>query len=167
MQLLQNARWSPAFRRSLRLKAGLQRGCSPGLHPRPEMPPIQMGVYCNGVWFVDTAGTGQYDGSYSYWGWDSPSSPLVPVVGNWDGGGTKSQFGVYNQGVWFRDADGTHQWDAANQAAVAYLGWAGAQPVVGDWYNYTSAAGVLPQMGTAVSRFGAAIQASFTAATFR
>ena len=37
--------------------------------------------------------------------------------------------------------------------------------MVGDWYNYTSAAGVLPQMGTAVSRFGAAIQASFTAAT--
>ena len=88
----------------------------------------QMGVYCNGVWFLDSTGTGQYDGTYSYWGWSSPSSPLIPVVGNWNGGGTKSQFGVYNQGVWFRDADGTHAWDAANQAAVAYFGWAGRSP---------------------------------------
>ena len=120
----------------------------------------QMGVYCNGVWFLDSTGTGQYDGTYSYWGWSSPSSPLIPVVGNWNGGGTKSQFGVYNQGVWFRDADGTHVWDAANQAAVAYFGWAGAQPVVGDWLSYTSGArapsrpaaaaaiGTWPQAGT-------------------
>ena len=100
----------------------------------------QMGVYCNGVWFLDSKGTGQYDGTYSYWGWSSPSSPLIPVVGNWNGGGTKSQFGVYSQGVWFRDADGTHAWDAANQAAVAYFGWAGAQPVVGDWLSYTASA---------------------------
>ena len=100
----------------------------------------EMGVYCNGVWFLDSKGTGQYDGTYSYWGWSSPTSPLIPVVGNWNGGGTKSQFGVYSQGVWFRDADGTHAWDAANQAAVAYFGWAGAQPVVGDWLTYTSGA---------------------------
>ena len=111
----------------------------------------QMGVYCNGVWFVDSKGTGQYNGTYSYWGWSSPSSPLVPVVGNWNGGGTKSQFGVYNQGVWFRDADGTHAWDAANQAAVAYFGWAGAQPVVGNWYNYTSASRVQSQPAAAAA----------------
>ena len=98
----------------------------------------EMGVYCNGVWFLDSTGTNKYDGTYSYWGWSSPSSPLIPVAGDWSGSGTKDQFGVYSQGVWFRDADGTHQWDAANQAAVAYLGWAGAQPAVGDWYNYAT-----------------------------
>ena len=96
----------------------------------------EMGVYCQGVWFLDSTGTGKYDGSYSYWGW---SGSLIPVAGNWDGG-TKSQFGVYTQGVWFRDMDGTHQWDAANQAATAYFGWAGAQPVVGNWYNYATSA---------------------------
>ena len=98
----------------------------------------QMGVYCNGVWFLDSTGSGQWDNSYSYWGWSSPSSPLIPVAGNWSGTGDKDQFGVYNQGVWFRDADGTHQWDAANQAATAYFGWAGAQPVAGYWYNYAT-----------------------------
>ena len=97
----------------------------------------EMGVYCQGVWFVDSTGTGQYSGNYAYWGW---SGSLIPVVGNWSGTGNKDQFGVYYQGVWFRDADGTHQWDAANQAAVAYFGWAGAQPVVGDWFNYASSA---------------------------
>ena len=98
----------------------------------------EMGVYCQGVWFLDSTGAGKWDGGYSYWGW---SGSLVPVVGNWGQVGGKSQFGVYTQGVWFRDMDGTHAWDAANQAAVAYFGWAGAQPVVGDWFNYTSAAG--------------------------
>ena len=101
----------------------------------------EMGVYCNGVWFLDSTGTGKYDGKYSYWGWSSPSSPLIPVVGNWSGIGDKDQFGVYNQGVWFRDADGTHQWDATNQAALAYYGWQGALPVVGSWAGATAPRG--------------------------
>ena len=102
----------------------------------------EMGVYCNGVWFLDSTGTNKYDGTYSYWGWSSPSSPLIPVAGNWSDSGTKDQFAVYNKGVWFRDLDGTHTWDAANQAAVAYLGWSGAKPVVGDWIGSTRAAAV-------------------------
>ena len=84
----------------------------------------EMGVYCQGVWFLDSAGSGTWDGRYSYWGWTS--STLVPVAGNWSDSGTKDQFAVYNQGVWFRDADGTHTWDAANQAATGYFGWSGA-----------------------------------------
>ena len=83
----------------------------------------EMGVYCNGVWFLDSTGSGKWDGTHSYWGWSN--SQLVPVVGNWSDSGLKDQFAVYNQGVWFRDADGTHTWDAANQAATAYFGWAG------------------------------------------
>ena len=136
----------------------------------------EMGVYCNGVWFLDSTGSGKYDGTYSYWGWYSPNSPLVPVAGDWGGTGTKDQFAVYNQGVWFRDVDGTHQWDATNQAAVAYFGWAGAQPVVGDWLNYASAAqgaslpaaavaAALPPAGAVASQVGAAIQSPFTADT--
>ena len=97
----------------------------------------EMGVYCQGVWFLDSTGSGKWDGSFSYWGW---SGSLIPVVGNWSSGGNKDQFGVYNQGVWFRDADGTHQWDAANQAALAYLGWSGALPVVGNWPGSTQPA---------------------------
>ena len=107
----------------------------------------EMGVYCNGVWFLDSTGTGKYDGTYSYWGWNAP---LIPVVGNWSGTGNKDQFGVYSQGVWFRDYDGTHQWDAANQAATAYFGWSGALPVVGNWPSLPVQAEP-PAMGGAAS----------------
>ena len=89
----------------------------------------EIGVYCNGVWFRDTAGTGQWDGSYTYWGWNGA---LVPVAGDWNGEG-KDEPGVYSQGVWFRDYDNTDQWDVTNQSATAYYGWPGALPVVGNW----------------------------------
>ena len=120
----------------------------------------EMGVYCKGVWFLDSTGTGKYNGTYSYWGWNAS---LIPVVGDWNHTGIKDQFGVFNQGVWFRDADGTHQWDAANQAAVAYFGWTGAQPVVGDWYSYaTGAAAQADSLAAAVSLASQAAAASLT-----
>ena len=99
----------------------------------------EMGVYCQGVWFLDSTGSGQWDGGHAYWGW---AGSLIPVVGNWSGSGAKSQFGVYNQGAWFLDYDNSHLWDAANQAALTYYGWAGAQPVVGVWGSgFQAAAG--------------------------
>ena len=76
------------------------------------------------------------------------------MAGDWGSTGTKDQFAVYSQGVWFRDADGTHQWDATNQAAVAYFGWSGAQPVGGDWPGATPAPAV-----------GGSIRASAASAT--
>ena len=85
----------------------------------------EMGVYCQGVWFLDSTDSNKWDGGHTYWGW---SGSLIPVVGNWSGNGTKSQLGVYNQGVWFLDYDNTHTWDAANQAALAYYGWSGRSP---------------------------------------
>ena len=98
-----------------------------------------MGVYCQGVWFLDSTGSGQWDGSHTYWGW---AGTLTPVVGNWTGSATKSQFGVYNQGAWFLDYDNSHLWDAANQAALTFYGWTGAQPVVGNWGSgFQAAAG--------------------------
>ena len=92
----------------------------------------EMGVYCQGVWFLDSTGGGQWDGGHTYWGW---AGSLIPVVGNWATGGTKSQFGVYNLGAWFLDYDNSHLWDAANQAALTFYGWAGALPLVGNWGN--------------------------------
>ena len=85
----------------------------------------EMGVYCQGVWFLDSTDSNKWDGSYTYWGW---AGSLIPVVGNWSGSSAKSQFGVYNQGAWFLDYDNTHSWDAANQAALTFYGWAGRCP---------------------------------------
>ena len=79
-----------------------------------------MGVYSNGVWFRDTTGSNQWDGTHAYWGWNTPS--LIPVVGDWNNSGV-DELGVYNQGVWYRDYDGTHTWDTTNQNATEYLGW--------------------------------------------
>ena len=86
----------------------------------------EMGVYSDGVWFLDSTGSNQWDDAFTYWGWDDPA--LIPVAGNWSGSGTKSQLGVYDQGVWFLDYDNSHTWDAVNQTAVAYYGWAGRSP---------------------------------------
>ena len=90
----------------------------------------EMGVYCQGVWFLDSTGSGQWDGNHTYWGW---AGSLIPVVGNWTGSSAKSQFGVYNQGAWFLDYDNSHLWDAANQAALTFYGWTAALPLVGNW----------------------------------
>ena len=90
----------------------------------------EMGVYCQGVWFLDSTDSNKWDGGHTYWGW---SGSLIPVVGNWTGSSAKSQFGVYNQGAWFLDYDNSHTWDAANQAALTFYGWTGAMPLVGNW----------------------------------
>ena len=90
----------------------------------------EMGVYCQGVWFVDATDGNKWDGNHTYWGW---AGSLVPVAGNWSGSGAKSQLGVYANGAWFLDYDNTHAWDTANQAALTYYGWSGAQPLVGNW----------------------------------
>ena len=79
-------------------------------------------------WCLDTAsGVEQFDFGFT-------GSNVIPVVGDWNGDG-KTEVGVYCNGAWFRDMDGSHTWDATNQAAVAYLGWAGASviPVPGYW----------------------------------
>ena len=90
----------------------------------------EMGVYCQGVWFLDSTDSNKWDGGHTYWGW---AGSLIPVVGNWTGSSAKSQFGVYNQGAWFLDFDNSQTWDAVNQAALTYFGWAGALPAVGNW----------------------------------
>ena len=112
----------------------------------------EMGVYCQGVWFLDSTGSGQWDNGHTYWGW---AGSLIPVVGDWTGSSAKSQFGVYNQGAWFLDYDNSHLWDAANQAALTFFGWAGAQPVVGNWGSGFQASAAKPASGVQTPMLGA------------
>ena len=125
----------------------------------------EMGVYCQGVWFLDSTGSGQWDGGHTYWSW---AGSLIPVVGDWTGSSAKSQFGVYNQGAWFLDYDNSHLWDAANQAALTFYGWAGAQPVVGNWGSgfqmaATAIASLLQPAGATPSMPDATLPPWFTA----
>jgi len=96
----------------------------------------KIGVYCNGVWFLDYDGNYQWDGGQVGvdkevgWGW----AGVTPVVGDWNGDG-KTKIGVYSNGFWFLDYDGNYVWDGGNvgvDKAVGW-GWAGVTPIVGDW----------------------------------
>ena len=113
----------------------------------------EMGVYCQGVWFLDSTDSNKWDGGHTYWGW---AGTLTPLVGNWTGSSAKSQFGVYSQGAWFLDYDNSHLWDAANQAALTFYGWAGAQPVVGVWGSGFQASAARAASGVQAPMLGAA-----------
>ena len=37
----------------------------------------EMGVYCQGVWFLDSTDSNKWDGGYTYWGWAGSLTPVV------------------------------------------------------------------------------------------
>ncbi|HBO46247.1 MAG TPA: fibrinogen-binding protein [Planctomycetaceae bacterium] len=87
-----------------------------------------IGIYRNGVWYLDVDGNGQ---------WSEPDlefefgqSDDVPVVGDWNGDGI-DQVGVYRAGKWRLDTNGNRQLDAQDQ--VFSLGGADDTPIVGDF----------------------------------
>jgi hypothetical protein len=108
----------------------------------------KIGVFRNGMWYLDYPGTGTWVGC------GAPKDPtkdaciafgtagFIPVVGDWNGNGT-SKIGVFGYGMWFLDYPGTYpttgQWvgcgapaDPTKDACIAF-GAAGDIPVVGDW----------------------------------
>ena len=96
-----------------------------------------IGLFLNGNWWLDANEDGVFDSGDAQFSFGFGGSNVVPVVGDWNGAG-KTEVGVYANGAWFRDVDGSRTWDAANQAAVAYLGWNDngthtVIPVPGNW----------------------------------
>jgi hypothetical protein len=96
----------------------------------------KIGIYSNGVWYLDMNGNGQWDGEptdkIAYFGAGLPGA--VPVVGDWSGDG-KTEIGIYQQGYWYLDVNGNGQWDSqpADQFRVFGVGLTNAVPVTGDW----------------------------------
>ncbi|GEM_PF-1721907 len=96
----------------------------------------EIGLFVDGVWYLDTNGNGQWDGEgtdtrYTF-GAGIPNAR--PVVGDWTGDGT-TKIGIYADGVWYLDMNGNGQWDGEG-ADTRYTFGAGipnARPVVGDW----------------------------------
>jgi hypothetical protein len=96
----------------------------------------KMGVFYQGVWYLDFIGNGTWDGGvidkqYSF-GWNDPN--VIPVVGDWNGDG-RAKIGVYYQGSWYLDYDGNGVWDGGFKDKAYNFGWAatGVTPMVGDW----------------------------------
>ncbi len=97
----------------------------------------RIGIYSNGVWYLDANGNGQWDGinggdRIEYFGMGLTGA--VPVVGDWNGSGT-TKLGVYQNGYWYLDTNGNGQWDGAStdQLRKFGVGLADAVPVTGDW----------------------------------
>jgi hypothetical protein len=96
----------------------------------------KIGVFMEGIWYLDMNGNGQWDGE--------PTDKVgvfgvgltgaIPVVGDWTGDGT-TKIGVYMDGIWYLDMNNNYQWDGepTDKIGVFGVGLTGAMPVVGDW----------------------------------
>jgi len=97
-----------------------------------RFPTTKIGVYNNGVWYLDYNGNGTWEGaaidkSYNFGG---PGN--VSLVGDWNGDG-KTEIGVTNGVDWYLDANGNGTWDGTPSDKYGYFGITGYTPVVGDW----------------------------------
>jgi len=88
----------------------------------------KIGVYDNGVWYLDNDGSGTWNigdmaASFGSYGWTA-------VVGDWNGDGN-IEIGVSNGQTWYLDVDGSGTWNAGDKAlSFGAVGW---KPIVGDW----------------------------------
>ncbi len=98
----------------------------------------KIGIYSDGVWYLDANGNGQWDGvaggdEIAYFGVGLTGA--VPVVGDWNGNG-KTKIGIYQDGYWYLDTNGNGQWDGeagGDTLGVFGIGLTNAVPVTGDW----------------------------------
>ncbi|MBT0654243.1 beta strand repeat-containing protein [Geomobilimonas luticola] len=96
----------------------------------------EIGVFVDGIWYLDMNGNGQWDGE----GIDVMGmfgvgvSNAIPVVGDWNGDG-KTKIGIYADGIWYLDMNQNWAWDGegTDVRGVFGVGLPNAKPVVGDW----------------------------------
>jgi hypothetical protein len=94
----------------------------------------KIGIYYNGIWYLDYNGNGTWDGSgtdkaYTF-GW--AASGVTPILGDWSGDG-RAKIGIYYNGYWYLDYDGNGVWDGGVNDKAYNFGWSGVTPLIGDW----------------------------------
>jgi hypothetical protein len=96
----------------------------------------RIGVYADGVWYLDLSGNGVWEGTPTdaLYVFGSGLINAVPVTGDWTGSGT-TRIGVFVDGTWYLDLNGNGVWDGSPTDALYSFGTglAGIVPVVGDW----------------------------------
>ena len=96
----------------------------------------KIGVYLDGIWYLDLDGSRMWDGTPTdgVYTFGDGLTGSVPVTGDWTGTGT-SKIGIYLDGTWYLDLDGSGTWDGTPTDGVYTFGdgLTGAVPVVGDW----------------------------------
>ncbi len=96
----------------------------------------EIGVFIDGIWYLDMNGNGQWDGEgidvRGVFGIGVPAA--LPVVGDWNGDG-KTKIGIFSNGIWYLDMNQNWAWDGEATDVSGYFGGGvvNALPVVGDW----------------------------------
>jgi hypothetical protein len=96
------------------------------------LSPERIGVFRDGLWFLDLNGNDQWDGCGvdSCLGFGLPGDK--PVASDWTGTGT-AKIGVFRNGTWSLDLNGNGLWDGCDGDACPDFGQPGDEPVAGDW----------------------------------
>ena len=86
----------------------------------------KIGVFRDGVWYVDVNGNGAWDdGDVMIEGFGNAAS--IPVIGDWNGDGI-DEVGLFEDGLWSLDTNGDYKPDSNFR-----FGEAGDRPVTGDF----------------------------------
>ena len=97
----------------------------------PTLTMDKIGIYKNGMWYLDNSGNGAWgsgDSVYSFGG----APGYTSIIGDWNATGF-TYIGIYKDGVWYLDWNGNGAWDGADKAySFGALGWIN---VTGDWNN--------------------------------
>lgn len=112
-------------------KGGLTAAAPGGLVldlPVSPGTPDNLGIFTDGVWYLDLNGDRIYAPMTEVKGWGSPGD--IPVVGDWNGDGSDSM-GVYSGGEWYIDINSNTTFEPATEAK----GWglSGWTPLPGAW----------------------------------
>ena len=96
----------------------------------------EIGVYTDGIWYVDANHNYVWDGTGT--GKDAIFSfgfpGAIPVIGDWNGD-EYLEIGVYNAGTWYLDTDPDNHWDDVTfKDMVCQFGAPGFTPVAGNYY---------------------------------
>ncbi len=103
---------------------------------------MRIGVFRNGVWYLDINGNDAWDGSDVSIPFGAPGD--IPVVGNWNGSADgKTKIGIVRNGTWYLDYAGTYVttriWAGCGapadptKAECIPFGVGSDVPVVGNW----------------------------------
>jgi len=96
----------------------------------------RIGVYADGIWYLDLNGNGVWDGTPTdtMYIFGNGLVNAVPITGDWTGNGI-TRIGIFADGTWYLDLNGNGVWDGTPTDALHYFGagLAGIVPVSGDW----------------------------------
>jgi hypothetical protein len=101
-------------------------------NPAPgTLVPDKIGIYQNGVWYLDNSGDGAFGAGDSAYSFGAPG--WMNVTGDWNNDGI-TDIGVTNGQQWYLDWNNNGVYDSGVDKAYNF-GAPGWTPIVGDWNN--------------------------------